>query len=790
MVPNEPSPMPTATVRGLIIQAEHRWESGALEVRLWGRLEDGRSFSVVDRRFEPYFYAHARDRSAFEARGATVTDGDVRSLRGDPLVRVTAGRLADFPHLTRFARESRLQTFEADLRIATRFLIDHGIRSSLEIVPGAAAPDASLAEQHGVDAVFVDAALGPTTESAQPRTLSFDIETDPRAQELLSIALAMEERTEVLLWCPRGLPCPRGATGFEHPAELLRAFVERVREWNPDVITGWNIQDFDLPVLDRIARRHGVALELGRGAGRLRLPSSRQPQLLPKIPGRVVLDGIWLLRGAFISMESYALDAVAREVLGTGKTITGKNRAAEILEQFEHERAAFVEYNLTDATLVLDILAELHVLDLAFERSRLTGLTPDRVSGSIAAFDYLYLSRLREKRVAAPTLASADFDREETHGGTVLESVPGLHENVLVFDFRSLYPSVIRTLQIDPWGYVGNDPSLADDPNLIVTPNGAAFRRQDGILTAILDELFPRRERAKREGDAVASQAIKILMNSFYGVLGTPACRFYSGPITNAITGSGRAFLLWCRDRFEALGHRVLYGDTDSLFVASGETDEAAALAAGHALAERMNRELGEFVRERWQVESRLDLEFEKLYLKLHLPAMRHSTRGARKRYVGWVSDGGAGHLIFTGVEAVRRDWTDLAHEIQRGLYERLFAGQPVDEYLRQLIREVRKGQRDAQLVYRKGLRKPTSEYTSTTPPHVAAARKMKRKPGRVISYVMTVQGPEPWPESKSPIDHSHYVEKQIRPIAEPVLELVGSRFDDLAGGTQQLELF
>ena len=114
-------------------------------------------------------------------------------------------------------------------------------------------------------------------------------------------------------------------------------------------------------------------------------------------------------------------------------------------------------------------------------------------------------------------------------------------------------------------------PGPGDDP--IVAPNGAAFRRQPGILTQILDELFPRREAAKAVGDRVASQAIKILMNSFYGVLGTPACRFHNPELANAITSFGREVLLWSKARIESFGKRVLYGDTDSLFVESDRLD-------------------------------------------------------------------------------------------------------------------------------------------------------------------------------------------------------------------------
>jgi DNA polymerase-2 len=93
-------------------------------------------------------------------------------------------------------------------------------------------------------------------------------------------------------------------------------------------------------------------------------------------------------------------------------------------------------------------------------------------------------------------------------------------------------------------------------------------------------------------------------------------------------------------------------------------------------------------------------------------------------------------------------------------------------------------------LVYRKALRKPLAEYTATTPPHVAAARKMKGRPPRLIDYVITSDGPEPAADRRSPFDYEHYVQKQLRPVAEPVLDLLGERFEKVVGDDKQMELF
>ncbi|HLF10514.1 MAG TPA: DNA polymerase domain-containing protein [Gammaproteobacteria bacterium] len=419
-------------------------------------------------------------------------------------------------------------------------------------------------------------------------------------------------------------------------------------------------------------------------------------------------------------------------------------------------------------------------------------MMPDRVAASIASFDFLYLSELERLRIVAPTVRGNDSRvHAAQHGGHVLEPVTGLHANVWVFDFKSLYPSIIRTFNIDPVAYVADADAVASAAaDLIQTPGGA-FRRKHAILPRMLDELFPRREAAKKSGDDVASQAIKILMNSFYGVLGTSACRFFNPALANSITGMGKEMLLWSKRWFQVAGFKVLYGDTDSLFVHSGLSgDPESAHALGQRLAAQLDGELARYIEERWQVQSRLELEFKKLYLKLFLPHARHSARGASKRYAGLVYGADHDGVEFVGMEVVRRDWTALAKQVQRELYRRLFADLPVDAYLADVVRQVRNGELDDALVYRKNLRKAADDYTAATPPHVAAARKSSQPQGRLISYVMTTAGAEPLDNRQHPLDREHYVVKQVQPVAEPVLDTLGLDFERVIGDQRQADLF
>ncbi|MGA2187328.1 MAG: DNA polymerase II [Steroidobacteraceae bacterium] len=779
-----------ALFRAFVLQASYRVISRTTGERIpvvyiYGRLEAGGTFLVRDDRQRPHFYilaAEAQHARSLGAPEASVTDK--RTFGGAPVCVLEAAAPADVPGLRDRLHAAGVDTYEADVRFAVRYLIERGIKGGCEIEGEAVAGT-------GVTWVFDNPSLRPADVKIEPRVLSFDIETYGTPTRLLAISLYAPGIDEALIVDGSDRVMPDHATRCADEYSALEAFCDRIRRLDPDVLTGWNIIDFDLTVLQQIAARVRHPFPLGRDPGvlRIRKADGYFGSGQANVPGRLVLDGIDLLRGAFIRMDEYSLDAVGREVLGEGKAVRGDvhDRIAEITHNYRHDLAAFALYARTDARLAFEIVERLNVVRLAFARSELAGMTPDRVAASIASFDFLYLSELQRQGIVAPTVRAGDSSRYAAqHGGHVLEPAAGLHRDVWVFDFKSLYPCIIRSFNIDPLSYVADPPAAAD---LIRTPGGA-FRREPAILPRMLDELFPRREAARRIGDDVASNAIKILMNSFYGVLGTPACRFYNPALANSITGTGRDLLLWSKRWFEAAGFRVLYGDTDSLFVESHGGDPDQACEQGRGLAVALNGELARYVGERWGVASRLELEFDKLYLKLFLPRARHSTRGASKRYAG-LRHGGDGDCVeFVGMEVVRRDWTVLAKQVQRELYQRLFAGQAVDAYLADVVRRVRHGDMDAALVLRKNLRKGAAAYTATTPPHVAAARKSTQPLGRSVSYVITTAGAEPLDNVRHPLDREHYVQKQIKPVAEPVLDALGLDFERVIGDSRQFDLY
>ncbi|MEM9865285.1 MAG: DNA polymerase II, partial [Myxococcota bacterium] len=625
-------------------------------------------------------------------------------------------------------REAFGRTYEGDVKAHTRFLMERFVTGAARV--------RGEARARGGFVEFVDPHLKQSDYQPELSVLAFDIETDGFDGPILSIACAGAGGERA--WVRRD-SSGKGFTGVPDERALIHAFVEHVAQVDPDVLSGWNVVEFDLRVLERRAKELGVRLTLGRAGTRAKVlePRSARQPAVAHLEGRVMLDGLATLRSATFSFESFRLEDVAQALLGRGKKIEhGGDPVAEIRRLFHEDPEALAAYNLEDCRLVLDVLKHADLVGFAVERQSLTGLPMGRQGGSVAAFDNLYLPRLHREGVVAPDVGDSD-EVVTSPGGYVLDSQPGLYRNVLVLDFKSLYPSIIRTFAIDPLGlaFPGVDP--------IPGFEGGTFSRDRHLLPAILERLWSARDDAKKRGDAARSRVLKILMNSFYGVLGTPGCRFFSPKLASSITLRGHAILMDSRRFIEERGLSVIYGDTDSLFVWVGD-DEPDASRVGRELAHALNGYWRERLDEELRIASHLEVEFETHYVRFLMPTMRGSEKGSKKRYAGLVLNGeGEAQVVVKGLEAARTDWTGLARRMQRQLLRRVFQDRPWRDWLRQLVSDVRAGRLDDELVYRRRLRRSLDDYTKNAPPHVQAARKLGR-PVREIRYVMSSRGPEP----------------------------------------------
>ncbi|MFM2486794.1 DNA polymerase II [Celerinatantimonas yamalensis] len=676
--------------------------------------------------------------------------------------------------------------YEADIRLHERYLMER-FAYGMVTFTGQADAKAGYTEYRQVKLRGIDAPLPPLKQ------LSFDLECS-RHGELYSIGFTGCGQSLVLMIGSEQLSDETPTEWVTNEAMLIQRFIDWVQYLDPDLLIGWNVVQFDCRLLVERAKRHHVQLRLGRGQSlaRWREPTTTRQGIIT-IPGRVVIDGIDALKTATYQFDSFSLEFVAQNLLGRGKlTDNSEQRLAEIEHNFRANKPALAAYNLADCQLVEDIFQQTQIIDFLALRSQLTGLEFDRSGGSVAAFSNVYLPKLHRAHYIAPNLPAGGG--LASPGGYVMDSKPGLYRNVLVLDFKSLYPSIIRTFKIDPMGLIEG---LAHPDDAIDGFLGAKFSRTEHFLPAIIDQLWQQRDVAKRHHDSARSQAIKILMNSFYGVLGSGGCRFYDQRLASSITMRGQQILQQTAQWLTEEGCGVIYGDTDSIFVLVGDAlNDHQANARGQTLAATINQKWQETITYEYQLDCALELEFETHYQRFHMPTIRGSLAGSKKRYAGLTCDG---KLIFKGLETVRSDWTELAKIFQTELYRLVFADQDPSTMILDTVESTQRGEHDEQLVYRKRLRRDLADYTKNIPPQVRAARDADArsqalgKPQRYqnkgwIRYLITLNGPQALEYQDSPPDYQHYIDKQLKPVADAILPLLGFDFDAIISA--QLGLF
>ncbi len=781
------------TTQGFIVAAwDDRTREKSVDARHFttGRLADGRSFALVAPAAGASLFVPAEEA---ERAGALLSCDEPepwQQLSGEALARLS------FPTSRSDAAERRLAAAGISV-VATDRAKAADALSALGI-SGPVVIDGEGKPGRRVDVIFENPRLRPSDARVPLRWVAIDIETD-RAGAVVAVSIVGGPMAAEVLFLGPALNAT-DVTSFASEAGLLTAFAERLRARDPDVVTGWNVVDFDLSVLAGRFAHHGLSMDLGRTPGAISSRTRDDGRRVVGIAGRAVIDAMRLVRASGQRFDDLSLDEVARVLLGEGKTVAlrGEAKLAELERLRREEPERFCTYCRRDSELVLEILARTGLDALTARRSALTGVSLELAWTSIPAFERIYGAALRQRRILPPPKGVTEVSGAA--GGTVLEAEAGLFSNVLVFDFRSLYPSLMRTFGIDPLAHARAERAPREDD--IVAPNGARFQRCEAILPAILTRYAREREAALAAGDDTAAFVYKILQNSFYGVLGSPGCRYGRTELAGAITSFGKLFLTAARDWFEARGHHVLYGDTDSVFVQSGLHDDAAADALerlGRRLASEFNAHLVERIRLEYKLDSHLHMRCEKVYRRFFIPRLRSDAspdaRGRGKGYAGLrVSGSGESELEIRGMEAVRSDITPLARRFQSELLGRLFRGEEaaaLESYCASVARAVVAGECDAELVYRKMLRRPAEAYDSETPA-VRAARLLgwTDRRGRV-EYVMTRAGAEPLTvRSGAPLDHAHYLEKQLLPIAQSVAEILGTTAEGWLSRQSQLELF
>ncbi|MUV51253.1 DNA-directed DNA polymerase [Haloarcula sp. CBA1122] len=719
-------------------------------VHVFGRTDDNEPIHARVFDFKPYFYAPTDSVTEDELRQYdSITDWKAADEDGEPYESIRGERLTKiFGRTPRDVGKIRddFDHYEADILFPNRLLIDKDITSGVR-VPARELDDGSLKVHHEE--------ITPVEAHADPRVNTFDIEVDDRhgfpedgEEPIICLTSHDSYRDEYVVWLyesPDGIDGPEALAGYEPIREdfeadvrvfdeeeaMLEAFVDYIVDTDPDVLTGWNFDDFDAPYfLDRLEELQSYNHDFDLQIDRL----SRVDEVWrsgwggPDIKGRVVFDLLYAYkRTQFTELESYRLDAVGEQELGVGK----ERYTGDIGDLWEQDPEQLLEYNLRDVELCVELDREQDIIDFWDEVRTFVGCKLEDATTPGDAVDMYVLHKLHGE-FALPS--KGQQESEDYEGGAVFDPITGVRENVTVLDLKSLYPMCMVTTNASPETKVDPD---AYDGDTYRAPNGTHFRKEpDGVIREMVDELLSEREEKKTKRNEFDPEnpeygrldrqqaAVKVIMNSLYGVLGWDRFRLYDKEMGAAVTATGREVIDYTDEVVADEGYEVVYGDTDSVMLQLGDvgpndvegdveiTDEmrekhpemgddeleliATTIQKGFELEETINASYDEFAMEQLNAEfHRFEIEFEKLY-------RRFFQAGKKKRYAGnivWKEGKHVDDIDITGFEYQRSDIAPITKRVQKEVIDRIVRGEDA-ESIKQYVSDVIEDYQDGNVNY------------------------------------------------------------------------------------------
>ncbi|WP_135302176.1 DNA-directed DNA polymerase [Haloarcula amylovorans] len=743
------------TVAFVVTQVDYTVESNGdgefPVVHVFGRTDDDEAVHARVYEFKPYFYAPVASATEDRLRQYdSITGWEDVDENGDPYESIRGERLRKiFGQTPRDVGQMRddFDHYEADILFPNRLLIDKDITSGVQ-VPARELDDGSYQVHHEE--------VTPVEASAEPRVNTFDIEVDdrhgfPEDGEETIVCLTSHDSydDQYIVWLyesPDGVEGPAALTEydpiredvdfeadvrvFEEEEAMLDAFIEYIETTDPDVLTGWNFDDFDAPyLLDRIEELQGYDHDYDLDIDRLSRVDEvwRSDWNGPDIKGRVVFDLLYAYkRTQFTELESYRLDAVGEQELGVGK----ERYTGDIGDLWEDDPERLLEYNLRDVELCVELDREQDIIDFWDEVRTFVGCKLEDATTPGDAVDMYVLHKLYGEYALPSKGQQASEDYE---GGAVFDPITGVRENVTVLDLKSLYPMCMVTTNASPETKV--DPETYDG-DTYRAPNGTHFRQEpDGVIREMVDELLTEREEKKERRNSHSpadpeyerydrqQAAVKVIMNSLYGVLGWDRFRLYDKEMGAAVTATGREVIDYTDEVVENEGYEVAYGDTDSVMLQLGElgpedvesdvtvSDEmrekhpemaddeletiAATIQKGFEVEETINASYDDFASDRLNAEDhRFQIEFEKLY-------RRFFQAGKKKRYAGhivWKEGKHVDDIDITGFEYQRSDIAPITKRVQKDVIDRIVHGEDTENlktYVGDVIEDYQAGNVD-----------------------------------------------------------------------------------------------
>lgn len=592
-------------------------------------------------------------------------------------------------------------------------------------------------------------------------------------------------------------------TVLKNEKELIQSFVDAVTELDPDILVGYNSSGFDLPYLMKRASKLKVDFSVSRYKDEEARQEHHGLMETVRVPGRVNFDVFQVAKfvsvvGAsekLIRVNRFRLTDIYEAVSGNRKKKVDKTRIWEMWDGGGKELEDLAEYSLDDSL----VLNELYTffLPLEIEMARVTGTTlgETAISTTSQLVEYIMMKHAYLNNELIPGKPSqmeiAERLANPYEGAYVKTPDAGIYDKIVVFDFRGLYPSIIIAHNIDM------STICTDCKDYFEAPNGVKFRKDRvGIMPVVLKMLIDERSDAKKafkknpdnKSLAAKSTALKILANAFYGYLGYARARWYSRECASAVTAYGRLFITKTIDEAEKFGFKVLYGDTDSLFMLMGDKNKEDA----NAFVKKINSILP----------STMELELEDFYVRGVFVGKRGGDRGAKKKYA-MLSENG--RIKIRGFELVRRDWSKIARDTQFAVLEAILkegSKEKAVSIVKDTIEKLKKGDMNMkELVIHTQLRKGIRNYDVKSPELGAAQKAIARGvktmgelEGGTIDYVITRSGGSisekaQVEELAENYDAEYYIDHQVIPATLKILKELGYNADELKSKGAQKKL-
>ncbi len=556
--------------------------------------------------------------------------------------------------------------------------------------------------------------------------------------------------------------------------ELLEKWRDFVVMVDPDIITGHNIMNFDLPYLWNRAKflwlkRFKFMSRIVNDEVKMK-EASFQSKAFGKsasfqfnMTGRLFFDLLPVAHRNF-KLRSYSLNSLSKEFLKEQKEDVDHTMIGSLFADSTTTRARLVSYCYKDSLLVLQILNIKKLVLPYIMMAMITGVPFSFLlaRGESVKVHTQLLRRAQKEGFVVPTRIRTPDDKKDMdeigfEGAVVIEPSKGFYEvPIATLDFESLYPSIMRARNLCYTTWVQAPRvatvtgSMVKDEDYVITPANHCFvtaKAFKGLLPSILDGLIAERSKVRKEMEAAEAAglgdlkkildarqlAIKLSANSVYGFTGAAVGPLPCVPISESVTAYGRDMINLTRDTVVAhytikngyqWDSKVIYGDTDSVMVVFGTTDLATAMAMG--------KEAAKLVTELFPPPIRL--AFEKCYWPYLL--------SSKKRYAGlfWTKTDKYDKLDVKGMESVRRDNCFMVKKmVDHCLKSIVLNRRPNDAiaYCKQLVTDLVQNKMDlSQLVISKAFSRAEADYKSIQP-HIELNKKLAARGGKQQPYVV-----------------------------------------------------